>query len=96
MLQAFNSKEEDLPIAALLLGIYGAFTLPLINAAELFTIPQAIHHHARLHEHQTALTELSHRCDFSLAAQRSQQLPNPALQAQWQADRFRSKLCSMD
>lgn len=90
------SREEDLPTAALILGIYGAFMLPLINAAELFTTSQVAHHHACLHEHQTALTELTHRCDFSLAAQRSQQLPNPALHDQWQADRFQSKLCSLD
>jgi len=39
MLQAFEGREEDLPTAAHALGIYGAFMLPFLNAAELLTIP---------------------------------------------------------
>lgn len=60
MPQALNGRAEDRPTAAHPLGIYGDLMLPLINAPELLTPPQAARHRACPHEHQTALTELSH------------------------------------
>lgn len=47
----------------------GAFMLPLINPAELFTVPQAAHHHKHPHAQQAAVTQLRNRCDFSQAPQ---------------------------
>lgn len=49
----------------------GAFMLPLINPAELFTVPQAAHHHKHPHAQQTAVTQLSNRCAFSQAPRRA-------------------------
>lgn len=80
-----SAAEEHL-LTALLLGTCGAFLLPLTNAAEVFTIPQVAHHHACLHEHQTALSELSHHSGFSLATQGMQPPPCPALSDQWEGD----------
>lgn len=68
----------------------GAFMLPLINPAELFTVPQAAHHHKHPHAQQAAVTQLSNRCDFSQAPQE----PAATAGSPAQGERRRSRRCS--
>lgn len=64
--------------------------LPLINPAELFTVPQAAHHHKHPHAQQAAVTQLSNRCDFSQAPQE----PAATAGSPAQGERRRSRQCS--